>query len=211
MTTLTLLKAAIADDLERTDLTSAIATSISSAIRHFQTTRFYFNESRLSTFVTVATQSLYDVDDDADIPNWIELDYVKVVDSDGQIYTLGRADPEDIEDLLYTGAASGRPFSYSYFEESFRLFPVPDAVYTIRPVGLIRKAEPASDGEVGNVWMVEAFELIRANAKWRLATDKLFDDTLAAVAMRAEQRAMDELSATSSRKTATGQIRPTAF
>lgn len=211
MTTLTALKAEVAVDLRRSDLTTNIATAISAAIRHWQTERFYFNESRLSTFATVSTQSLYDVDDDADIPKWIEIDYVKLADSDGQIYGLDRISPEEMESLLYTGAASGRPNSYSYFEESFRLHPVPDAVYTVRPVGLIRKAEPASDGEANNVWMTEAYDLIRLDAEERIYTNVLVDIERAALVRNGKMEALRMLYGASSKKTATGQIVATQF
>ena len=211
MTTQTALKAEIAVDLRRSDLTTNIATAISAAIRHWQTERFYFNESRLSTFATVSTQSIYTTSDDTDIPKWIEIDYVKLVDSDGQVYTLCRLSPEEMESLLYTGAASGRPDSYSYFEESFRLHPIPDAVYTIRPVGLIRKAEPASDGEASNVWMTEAYDLIRLEAEERIYKNVLVDLERAAVVEGSKRDALSQLYAASSKKTATGQITPTQF
>lgn len=211
MTTLAVLKAEIADDLERTDLTTQIAEAITAAITHWQAERFYFNESRLNTFVTVAAQSTYTSSDDGDIPNFLQIDYVKLIDSDGQIYTLLRQDPEDIEDLLFTGTSSGRPYSYAYWEESFRLFPVPDDVYTIRPVGHVLKAEPAADGATGNVWMTAGYDLIKAEALERLSKFKERDLDYAGTNREAKIAALSRLWRLSSKKTATGQIRPTQF
>lgn len=209
MTTLAIMKAEIADDLERSDLTSQIANAISAAITHWQAERFYFNESRLSTFATVAAQSIYTTADDADIPKFLKIDYVKVIDSDNQVYALCRTDPEVMESLLGNGASSGRPDSYGYFEESFRLSPIPDAVYTIRPVGFVLKIEPASDGETGNVWMTAAYDLIKAEATERIAKNVVRDADLVAISRDAISKALSKLYAMSSRKTATGQIRPT--
>lgn len=59
MTTLALLKAEIADDLDRTDLTTAIASEITKAIGFFQDTRFWFNETRDCVIATAANQRLY--------------------------------------------------------------------------------------------------------------------------------------------------------
>lgn len=205
------MKAEIADDLLRSDLTTQIAEAITAAITHWQAERFFFNESRLNTFATVATQSTYTSSDDADVPNFFELDYVKLIDSGGIIYTMLRQDPEDMEDLLFTGTSSGRPYSYAYWEESFRLFPIPDAVYTIRPVGHVLKAAPATDGEANNVWMVAGYDLIKAEAKKRLLKNKELNIDLARVEAGSVDEALSRLYRLSSKKTATGHIRPTQF
>ena len=167
MTTLSALKATIADDLARSDLTTQIAAAIESAIEHFRTTRFYFNETRAATFSTVSTQAVYSGSDDADIPLFFDIDDVFVVDS-GQNYRLKKSDPQELEYLTDTAASSGRPYRWAWFEQSIRLYPVPDAVYTVRPVGAIEKASPASDATENNVWMTEAYELLRCRAKWYL-------------------------------------------
>lgn len=210
MSTRAIMKAEIASDLERTDTDTWAEEAITAAVKRWQSERFYFNESRLLTFVTVSTQSAYTTSDDSDIPAFIELDYVKVIEG-SDVYTLDRLDPEVMEDLLGNSPSSGRPDAYSYFEETFRLHPVPDGVYTIRPVGLVRKAAPASDVETGNVWMTEAYDLIKAEAMERIAKNKLRDDQLVSISKDAKNEALGELYRTSSKKTATGQIVPTQF
>ena len=98
MSTLTALKATIADDLARSDMGSQIAAAITAAITHYKTTRFYFNETRGSTFTTVASQSRYTSADDADIPLWFDLDDVFVNDGTREI-CLSRYDPVEMEYL----------------------------------------------------------------------------------------------------------------
>lgn len=211
MTTRAIMKAEIANDLERSDTDTWAEEAITAAVKRWQGERFYFNESRLLTFVTVAAQSAYTTSDDTDIPAFVDLDYVKVVDSDSQTYTLTRISPEDMEDLLGSSPSSGRPDAYSYFEETFRLHPVPDAVYTVRPVGLVKKAAPASDGETSNVWMTDAYDLIKAEATERIAKNKTLDMERAQIARSDRNEALNVLYATSSKKVATGQLVPTQF
>ena len=53
----------------------------------------------------------------------------------------------------------------AWIDQELSFYTVPNAPRTIRLVGALKKAAPASDGETGNVWMTEAFELIRCHAK----------------------------------------------
>lgn len=211
MTTLTALKAQIATDLRRSDLTTEIAAAITEAINHYQPERFYFNETRSATFVTVADQSRYSSSDDADIPKFVTIDDIFLTDSSSSVHLLGEEDPLELEMLLDASASSGRPYCYSYWDQTFALYPIPDAVYTIRPLGVINKDAPASDGEANNVWMTEAYELIRAAAKVYLGTHTIVNLDLASRARGAEVRALNKLKAETSRKTGTGRIIPTSF
>jgi hypothetical protein len=210
MTTLTILKADILDDLARSDLVSATADAITRAIKFYQPTRFYFNESRDLTFSTVAAQSRYSSSDDADIPYFYALDGVFITVS-GQNRALKPIDVSEFEFLTDNSAASGEPYAYCRFAQGFGLYPVPDDAYTVRPIGHVLKAEPATDGEANNVWMTEAYQLIRATAIADLASYKMRDYELAqAMAMVADQQLGVLRRATSQRK-ATGCIRPTVF
>ena len=211
MTTLTSLKARVADDLARSDLTSQIANAISDAITHYQPQRFYFTESRDATFVTVAAQSRYSSSDDADIPKFVKFDAVFLVDSSSIVYELEMRPPVEMENLLDSGAPSGRPHSYAYFANGFQLFPIPDAVYTIRPVGVIRKDAPATDGEANNVWMTEAYELLRCRAKLYLAVHVLKNTDMALIMQAAEKEALSKLRSETTKKAAGGRVLATAF
>ena len=209
MTTQTLLKARIADDLIRTDLTTQIGEAITDAITHYQSERFYFNTVRTATFATTANISVYTSSEDADIPLFVEIDDVFVNDGSNE-RRMKWESPASMQDLLGT-TSSGVPRCYSYFEESFRVYPVPNAAYTVRPIGLIEKAAPASDGEANNVWMVEAFELIRCRAKAYLAAHVMMDIELAQVMTVAEDAALKRLRRQTAKKDYGGMIEATAF
>lgn len=211
MTTLALLKAEIADDLARTDLTSQIEKAISAAIAYYQSQRFYFSESRSLTFATVIGQSTYSSADDSDIPTFVTIDDVFVVDSSSQAHHLDWVDPADMEFKLDSSAASGRPYDWTYLDQSFRLYPVPDAVYTIRPIGHVEKAAPATDGETGNVWMSEAYELIRCRAKAYLYAHTMHNAELAMVMKAAENDALQALRGATGKKRSRGVVVATQF
>lgn len=213
MTTYTLggLKATIADDLARDDLTTQIADAIDTAITKRKVTRYYFNETRTATFVTVADQSNYASADDADIPLFLELDGVFLTDSDGNVYPLDQADILELQWLLGNGAATGRPYCYAYYNSAFVLYPIPDDVYTITPVGHIEVATPASDSEAGNAWMTEAFEMLRSDAKAYLYAHVIKDKEQASIADAVSGSARAVLNSATNRRVATGNIERTSF
>jgi hypothetical protein len=211
VTTLATLKAKIADDLARSDLTTQIATAITSAITYYQPQRFFFTETRASTFLTVVEQSIYDVDDDADIPLFLELDGMTFRDSSGQSYNLPRIDPVEMELLLDGNANIARPYCYAYYESSFRFYPVPDAVYTMRPLGVIEKAAPAADDTAGNVWMVHGYELIRCHAKADLYTNVVRERDKVQDMQEREVMELNRLRNKTTRQVATGRIMATQF
>ncbi len=205
------LAAQIADDLARSDLSQQILDAIENAIEQRKTKRFYFNETRSTTFATVANQSEYSSSDDTDIPLFLELDQVFVTDSGGSVFPIDSEDPGTLTWLLGNGASTGRPFSYAYYDRKFVLYPIPDGVYTITPMGHIEVAAPASDSEANNVWMTEAFEMIRSDAKAYLYAHTIRDSEQAAVMVDAAQGAKNTLMSATNRRVATGDIERTSF
>ena len=211
MTTLGALKGEIADDLARDDLSTQIASAITSAIFHYQQERFFFNETRTATFATVSGQSRYSSSDDTDIPLFLEMDAFWLDDASSQ-YELSVGDPEELDFLIgLDDGASGRPHSYARFGDGFILYPEPDAVYTARPMGHIEIAAPASDSEANNPWMTKAYELIRCRAKAYLFLHVIKDANQAMGAGAGEGQALSALRSKTNRKNATGHIRPTLF
>ena len=211
MTTLNALAAEIADDLNRSDLSSQISTAIERAIDHYRQTRFYWNETRDSTFVTVDGQARYTSSDDADIPLFFQIDEVFVNDGtrerELQLYS-----PARMEYLLgETTPAENVPYAYAYYDRSFWLYPVPGAVYTVRPLGAIEKASPATGTEAGNVWFVDAYELVHCRAKLYLAVHTLKDTELALTMKAAERNALSQLTSATGKRVSTGRLTATAF
>lgn len=212
MTTLAVMRTRIAKELRRTGaagINDDIDEAIYTAIEEYQTYRFTFNESRSSTFDTVADQAIYTVDDAAAIGNIIDLDYVAFT-IDDQTYPLLPGDNEEIENS--TNAGSGMPSEYVIYDEAIRLWPAPSASgWTVRIAGHMKIAAPADESEADNPWMTKAEKLIRCRAKRELALHRLRDPDLAALMGNEELDALNKLERRRNDLIGTGRIRPMAF
>jgi hypothetical protein len=196
VSTQTIMKARIADELARSDLTSQIAYAITDAIAAYQAERWFFNESRTTvSFSTVDGQEFYTSSDDADIANIRRMDYVVLYVGD-DVRKLEYRCPEDMEYLSANGTQEGTPWSYGWYDNKLRLYPVPDTVYTVRIAAHVKVAAPASDGEASNPWMTDAERLIRSRAKLELALHVLRDAELAATMAEAVKEAWSDLKST---------------
>lgn len=217
MTTLATMKARIASELRRNNLTTQIADAINTAIEAYQHERFTFNETRDIEFDTVAAQEFYDASDDEALGRLKRIDYV-VAEIGSSYYTLTAMSPEDIEKLNGTGDFTGQPLSYCYYQSKLRIYPVPADVYTVRMGASVAIAAPATDDEADNPWMTTAEKLIRCRAKYELFEHVLFDEG------RADRfspdnpvgptaKAFDELKAATNHITNMGgwAITPTSF
>ena len=198
MTTLALMKARIARDIFRDDLTDAITDEITSAIGFYRRRRFWFNETRTITFNTVEGQEFYTATDHPDIPNLLDIDYIQVSQSN-RPYSLWARGPEDLD--IWTGTpTSGVPTDFVYFQQQLRFYPAPNGVYPVRISAVIRYPAPASDAETDNPWMTDGEELIRSRAKRNLYLHTLGDQQSAAAMKAAEDEALMSLQAEASRR-----------
>ena len=109
------------------------------------------------------------------------------------------------------GNAARLTWASAVFDESLRLYPVPDAIYTIRLAGVFVAAAPATDGETGNPWMTTAERLIRSRAKLELAIHVLQDQGLASAMGEATAEAWRDLKARTNTMTGSGRVRPMPF
>lgn len=209
MTTLSVLKSTIANDLARSDLTSEIAAAIEEAIRHYSAERFWFNERRSGTFSTVASTREYTTSETA-IAAIMRLDAVFITVS-GRKYPLILMDPITMELLDDDSTSTGPPAQYSYFDRSLFLYPTPDQAYTVRLMGHMKAAAPADDTEADNVWMTEAFELLRCKATQLIAGHVNIDTELLQLMTAGEGMALQRLRAETTRRTASGFVTPTEF
>lgn len=204
----------IADEIDDTtaEYNGQIQTSIYAAIRYCERDVYYFNETRDITFPTVSGQDWYDGADNSQIPNLAGIVAAYSERADGQRYALRRATPQDIELLADNSASRGEPYSFTYFGQRLRLYPIPsDEVFTIRlQVGPYRLATITSQSD-SNVWTTEAFDMVKARAKYILYKDILKDANLAAEALNDYQDQHGALKAETSRRNGSGFIKVTCF
>lgn len=193
MSTLAIMKARIADELARADLTSQIAYAITDAIGAYEDKRFHFNEGRSLTFSTVASQEFYDSDDAAGIANVLKIDYVVLYVGDTPFY-LSQMTPTEIEAASTNGTSTGQPGWYAWYGSQIRLYPIPAEVWTVRIGCSAKVAAPTSDSETANPWMTHAERLIRSRAKLEIALHVIRNAELAGTMTAAANEALEQLT-----------------
>jgi hypothetical protein len=221
MATFSELKAEVAADLARSvqytndaAFTSQVENAVLDAVEYHAPDNFWFNQTRSATFPTVDGTSDYTVTSvisgtstaGTTIADFITIYYVQFAQSATSKYMLDLVAPDEMEDLLET-ATEGQPTCYAYYDQQFRLYPIPDGVYTVRVAGHFRMA-PLSAASDTNAWTTTARNLIRATARKFLYGRVVQDITKAQVAMADEQLELQRHYAETSRRTASGIIKP---
>lgn len=168
MATYSTLKSRIALDLKRNDLTARIEYAVADAVAQYQATRFAFNQRR-TTFNTAAGTEFYDT---GTIPDDIgEIDALTLT-VNGRRVVLDKS-PFSVSEWANSSTTSqGQPRTWAWYAQQLRLYPVPDATYTLTLSYLQRIDAPAVDGD-SNVWTNEAEPLIRAAAERIVYRDSL--------------------------------------
>ena len=204
MTTLATMRARIASELRRSDITTQIADAITTAIAAYETDFGAKMQSRSLTVTTVAGTERYS----SGLSTLLRIDWVKCQVGD-HVFDLDYMSPQDMESASTNGTSSGQPGHYTWFAENLQLYPVPDAVYTVRIGGLVIVAAPASDSEADNAWMTTYERLIRCRAKWELATHVLRDPVLKADMEMATMEAKSQFIRRANNKTrGSGRVVP---
>jgi hypothetical protein len=166
------MKARIASELIRDDLTVQIANAIADAISIYQSDRFLFNEPTLinePVFNTVIGRSTYDFNDNPAIKSMVKIDYITYVQGNSTFYIVERP-PLDIQIADQGGQIVGPPDEYTFSGQAISLYPVPDNIYPVSIMAHLATPGPLTDNEVGNPWMIDAEQLIRCRAKYEIAT-----------------------------------------
>ncbi len=196
----------IEDESLRTDMTNQIKLCIQDAIAHYEGERFWFNQFRDRTFATVAGQEFYGAADQVDIPSILEFDAITLSVGSTR-WRLTKVGYVELEQWNADAATRGQPTHYAYWGQQIRLYPVPDGIHSIRLSGLFKLPPLAGDADE-NAWTKDAEDLIRYRAKSVLYSQYLRDDANAARAAALEATAHERLSATTARRLASGQVRP---
>lgn len=208
------LTSAIADDIDDTtgEYGDQILKAVQAAQRFCERSTYYFNETRDVTFDTVNGRDWYDENDNANIPTLVRIQAAWKEDSDGQRTMLTRTTPEEIELVSDDTASTGEPWNWTYFGQRIRLYPIPaEAVFTIRlQLGPYRLGTLVNAPDT-NAWLDEAYDLIKARAKYIVYKDTLKDPALATEALSDWREQDIALSAETSSRNGTGYFCPTDF
>jgi hypothetical protein len=193
MPTLADLKTRIITEMQRDDLSDTLATQllthIQRACEYYSDERFWFNAlianvNTVASVATVTVPSTFRRVDRVTIPAYTQ-DLIEVALGDIPIETVNSI-----------------PRGYAYYNDTLRLYPVPDAVYTLELTGMAAIAAPALDADT-NAWTNEAQDLIVARAKMTLFRAQFRDPEGTQLAIAETQEAFARLKRETSRRLAT--------
>ncbi len=201
MADLATLKTRIADEINRTDLTTQIGYAVSDAISFYQGKRFAFNQAR-TTFDTVAGTEFYTT---STIPDDIAQIDSLTVTVNGRKVALEAWSFNVMEDIATTTNTQSQPWAYAWYANQIRLYPAPDAAYTLT-ISYLQKVDAPANDSTSNAWTTEAGALIRHAAKKYLYRDVLLDASAASLCAQAEADELSRLKAESN-QLVTGGLR----
>jgi hypothetical protein len=194
MSTYSDLQSRIADDLNRTDLTSQIQQNILLAIQQYKNERFWFNET--SATATTTTSSAQ-VGAPSDI---LSIDHLYIVISGVNIELMQR----DLGDVIeYRPTTNGRPRAFSYYRNQFELDRLADQAYTLK-LYYLKELTALSAGTDSNGWTTDGEDLIVFHAEKKLYANVIKDQAKAAVAAVQERDALTAMRTLARARTTTG-------
>ena len=199
MSDLATLKARIVDELNRSDLTSQIASAIPRAIEYYARERFDFNEGR-STAATVADNQYVDFPDGLRVVDEV---YVTV---GGNTYDMRRVEFDQMEYWHGASNTSGQPLDYAMRKRQFRIYPTPNQAYVLTVTGIYDEAALSADDDT-NAWCTDlAQDLINYRVQFLMYRDILKDRESMLEASQAEKEALRELRGESEHLTSDGKV-----
>lgn len=192
----------IADELARSDLTSQIKLAILTAIKYYEREPFYFNQTSV-TVPSVANTQNYALPSDFSLMKRMTLTV-----STTSVFSVDPFPWEWIRQMTTMTTLIGQPTKYGIFGQQFYVYPIPDlSTYTFTEYYWQKFPALSASGDT-NAWMVDGEELIRCRAKWDLLTNVIRDPEEAQVQYSVCKDALDNLSASSSRRISAGRILP---
>lgn len=188
------LKSAVADFLNRDDLTSTIDTFIDLAeVQLNRDVRHWRMEQR----------SEAEIDDQyLTLPSdWLET--VRITVEDTVPYALNLLSRDEIQDRRLRGAnVSGKPVYYAHVAGELELYPTPDATYNIELL-YIQKVDALSDSNTSNWLLVQAPDLYLYAVLLETAIYLRDDERIAAYAGMYQSK-LAALNASSKKATVSG-------
>ena len=200
MATLSELINAVADDLNRSDMTSNCSDAVVLAIRHYDRKSWWFQEGS-ATFSTTASVELYPLASD-----FREMEYVEAKYPGDNWQEVTRSDFPSLKRKLQGVTVTGYPDEYAIYDNALYLGYAPNGSYTVRYYYNRSLTELTADAS--NAWTTDGEELIKARAAKKVAMDALHDTELAGIFEASERDALNALTDENERRTTTGKIAP---
>lgn len=193
-------------EINRSNLVEDIKLALNDAIKEAASTRYYFNEMLGITFPTVPGQEYYP---DLGVT---EIDMMWYNDGIAR-RNIEKESQADADDRAEGNAIQGSQIrTYARAASQLRLYPIPNAVYTINMDGYGRLTpNPLVQDTDTNNWLVEGEMYIRALTKRNVLRDRVRDMKEAAVFDAVAEDYKRIIIDATVLRISTGTIRPTQF
>ena len=188
------LQSRIADDLNRTDLTSQIQQCILLAIQHYKKERFWFNETNATATATVSSAQL------AAPTDLLVIDKLYIVISGKNVELIARGLNEIIE---FRATTNGRPRAFCYYRNQFELDRLCDQAYTMN-LNYLKELTALSSSSDSNGWTIDGEDLVVFHAEKKLYANVIKDSVKAALCDQQERDALTELRSLRMARISTG-------
>lgn len=194
MSTYTQLQSRIADDLNRTDLTSQIQQQILLAIEAYKNERFWFNETSTTLTASVGSAQV------AAPSDLLRIDRLYITISNRNIELIAK----DINQVIeFRPSTNGRPRAFAYFGNQFELDRKADLAYSM-PLYYVKQLTALSAGSDTNGWTTDGEDVIVFRAEKMLYANVIKDGEKAATAQMMESDALTRLRSLGRARITTG-------
>ena len=163
----------IANELNRSDLTTNIQDAIKSALAFYANKRFYFNEGRATRYTNDGTQA-YSLPTD-----FVDVDKVMLEVTNSYNYPLHPRTYSWLLEHQSNDTWSNRPTDYAIFNDQLFLYPIPDDSYEITLVYQKEYHDVSASTDTNPFLEIRGGEeLIRTHAKIDLMENVIRGDSI---------------------------------
>lgn len=199
------------DELRDTTINTQLREFVRTAIGELEYERFYFNEERSLSFTASTNAEFYGAADLAAIPNLLKIDSMRIAVSN-QYYPLRRRDWSWMENVSQTATQTGTPTDYAYYNQRLRLWPIPNAKYTVQIASVVRLITLSATTDA-NAWVTEQLPeaIIRSRTKAHVWAHLKRDPGQAAFFNQIADTHLSQLRMTTTKRLSSGSFRPWKF
>ncbi|WP_208436198.1 hypothetical protein [Bartonella phoceensis] len=205
--------ALIQDEIDDTtaEYSVQIQDSIFTALRLCERESFFFNEKRQMIFKTQCGKTWYGQEVNIFIESEEDVECILLGTDDAKKTPLLFKAVETLQKQYGLQPVQGTPLFYTCLNRKIGLFPTPKQVESVRlfyaPIRFGKEQMMKDD----NPWLIYAFDLIKARAKYELYKNILKDSEYAAVSFRDYQEQLQALRFETSRRKDSSNILPMQF
>lgn len=161
------MQSRIANEINRSDITSNIQDAIISAIRFYRKEKFWFNQTTDTVTATIATRT-------TSLPSDWEAPVFARLQISTSIYQPLELIPYiENEEYYLSDSMQGIPTEYSIFGSTIYWKPIPIISYTVYVSYIKQITEPTGSNDTSS-WFTDAEALIRQHAKGIIYQDVLY-------------------------------------